>query len=1369
MIPSTVPRSLLQWFYLLLSIASFTSIASEFTYLGPRVDLISQVNGKPLRNIQHIVRDDAGFFWLGGGDGLIRYDGYDIQQFQFDSNNANSLVDNFILDLLWDGQHIWIATANGLSRFNPATGQFTNFTEQTDNTNGLSSNIIYALAIGKNDALWLATHKGINRLDRKTLQITAEGENIPPQQVHNGQRIREIYEDSRQRLWFTIVSSGVYFYDLNNKTLKQFKPNPKDSQSLNSDHALVVYQTRDKSVYIGTDMSLYKYNELNQNFKHYQIDERTPGQRQRNIITDLFEDRHNRLWITTLFNGVSYLSPGEDKVHNISEDNQYPNSLNIKASFAVQESRDGTLLFSSDKVGLYQLNPDAMKLTHWQGVEKDTFISAMTTDRENNTWIGVNNHLYMIGPDSPKPAPVVNDIGHINAMTVNHDGTLILSVLGKGLFTYHQSSSKLTPHPANEELPSSLTGKLLLDQNQDLWLGLYSDRGVTGVHKFDHKKGRYTVSLPEYMINDMFEIEQGILLATRNKGLMLLKGAGDDYEATRITTKAIEFPTQIIQTNAQDVWISSNTDGLARLNLKTMNITFTTMEQGLPSNNIGSLIQDKQGKLWLGNRSSLIRFNPKNSKIEQITETDGLYSNFSFATGAVHLYNGDILYSNGVNLLQFPPTQLFKSTTTGNYKVLFSDFRLKNKTVPLNHSDPNAILTKNINDTNQLTLTHNDYLFSISLASDNLKAPLQTQFSYRLVGNHDDWIELDASNRTLSFTALPAGDYQLQVKAAGPDKHFGEGYRSLNISILPPWYLTNVAYSIYLALAIITLLLVIRLRTEKLQRQAKQLEQTVQQRTEELQQSRDQITALLSQKERHFANISHEFKTPLTLILSPLESLLSSPLQQLDPKQLLSKLAMMKRNGSRLLRMVEQMLELSRLDAKVEQNLRLYSLKKTLNSMLVSFQPLLDNKSLSLKINNFDDVLVHMQTDSLEMILTNLVSNAIKYTHEHGSITIEVQVQPQNVNISVQDSGIGIEEQHQANIFNRFTRVDDVHSENIPGAGIGLALVKELVESHQGTIALTSRLGYGSTFTLSLPLAQQQDHQPQELDDLSATSQLETDALNASSVEPTPTTNRTDEQQQTILVIDDNTDMLQLLSETIGERFNCICAAGGEKGLQLAKEMIPDLVISDIMMPGINGYEVARQLKSEELTCHIPLILLSAKGDIDSRMEGWKQDIDDYQHKPFHPQELLLRIDSLLSIRAILKKRFIELYQNQQHSETQAEPTISEKDLNFVQRFRQRIAENYQDSEFNRTVCAQMMNISERQLTRKLGALMQDGFSEQLRDFRLNKAVMLFKTGLQISQICDNVGFNNLSYFSRCFKAKFGKTPKQYQKEVILG
>lgn len=533
------------------------------------------------------------------------------------------------------------------------------------------------------------------------------------------------------------------------------------------------------------------------------------------------------------------------------------------------------------------------------------------------------------------------------------------------------------------------------------------------------------------------------------------------------------------------------------------------------------------------------------------------------------------------------------------------------------------------------------------------------------------------------------------------------------------------------------------------------------------------IEQLTTQKERLFANISQEIKSPLTLILNPLEAIDETQSKEI----ILEKVALIKRNGHHLLRIVEQLLELSQLRVAGSKQWHHYSLTDTLNLLLASFQPIYDSKQITLKVMPFEDVILRLKSNSLELILTNLISNAIKYTNEHGSITISVQAdsEDQQAAISISDTGTGIDQSIQEQMFNPFTW-DESRPNSISGSGIGLALVKELVEANQGQIALKSEQNVGSTFTLTLPLADTDQTQIQALEALSESSRLEIQFLDE--IESTQAVNvaamHQDESQPLVLLIDDNKDMLKLLQGILVPHFRCMLAINGTSGLAKAQEYLPDLVICDVMMPGIDGFEVLCELKTNPLTCHIPVVLLTARADVQSRIRGWESNADEYIEKPFHVDELLSRVESLMAVRQLLHGRYQQEFNRlEDDSDEQQSPCAEALDKDdeqmldcvnerFIQQLNGAIEKHFSDESFDVGLLADELAMSNRQLHRKTKSILDLTPKESIRHFRLKRAAELLKQGIPAGEVAFKVGFSSHSYFSQCFKAQFNCSPSAF-------
>ncbi len=601
---------------------------------------------------------------------------------------------------------------------------------------------------------------------------------------------------------------------------------------------------------------------------------------------------------------------------------------------------------------------------------------------------------------------------------------------------------------------------------------------------------------------------------------------------------------------------------------------------------------------------------------------------------------------------------------------------------------------------------------------------------------------------------------------------------ALKISIAPAPWLTWWAYTLY---AITTLFLVwftFNKRTQWLKRRATELENTVTVRTKELASEKEKVEQLLSKKNEEFTNVSHEFRTPLTLILGPIKQLKAWTKED----RYKQKLNVVQRNSLRLLRMVDQLLNLETFRVKAITQKSPQAIGKITQLVAEAFADLAEEKQITFNIETIEPVCFDFTPDAFEKIILNLLSNAIKYTKPGGAISISATRYENNrYQIQVSDTGIGIAKDKLEKVFERFNRVMDENSEQVTGSGIGLALVKSLVESHDGSVKLESELGQGTTITVTLPIVNEVDesqinvHQNDEIIAMElmnvSSSELHENTL-AQTAEAIQSTGK-----PTVLVIEDNDDMRQYIIESIGQQFNTLVAADGQAGLELAIQEVPDLIISDIMMPKLDGYQTTKALREAQITNHIPVVLLTARGDRDSRLKGWEEKADEYITKPFDVEELIIRISNLIEIRNILKRRFSETVFEQ--TEQAPESLVQEMDgdsgnlsiveintqklqQEFINQLNQQIESVYMNAELGVIDLAKSVNMSERQFYRKLKSVIDMTPSEYLRRFRLEKSKEVLRSGKTANFTAFEVGFSSQAYFSKCFKAQYNLTPKQF-------
>ncbi len=620
-------------------------------------------------------------------------------------------------------------------------------------------------------------------------------------------------------------------------------------------------------------------------------------------------------------------------------------------------------------------------------------------------------------------------------------------------------------------------------------------------------------------------------------------------------------------------------------------------------------------------------------------------------------------------------------------------------------------------------------------------------------GFDPDWTEVDASNRHVTYTNLPSGRYTFRVRAANKDGVWSEDEATLSIRVYPPPWFSPWAIAGYVLAFIVMTLLYVHIRTRNAEQRAAELKQEVKLRTTEVAEQRDTIEALLTRKNQMFANVSHEFRTPLTLILGPLEKLVNAPE---NPKQK-SVHKMILRNARRLLLLVDQLLKMARLDRNDPQQAVSQNVATIIRFVVSSFQSMADDKHIRLSLDAGGECHASVAPDTIETIAGNLLSNAIKYTPTGGEVEVSYRSVDSMIEIAVTDTGPGLSEKELSMIFERFVRLEQ-HSNEI-GSGIGLALVKEMAESQGGEISASSETGRGSRFSVRLPAAEA------AADDVEIDSDTVEQLSEINQLQPKvapPLAPPRSEHRATVLIIEDNPDMQAFIHEALKDSYHCLLAGNGQDGVATALKEIPDVIVSDVMMPGMDGFQVSRVIRSDDRTSHIPIILLTARGDKDSRMQGWKEQVDEYLTKPFDAEELQQRIRNILSIRDILRRQA-----GQQLSQGEVPTQLNKRDQAFVSKIRKAIEDNFHNPLFGRAELASKLAVSERQLQRKLKALIDDNPSELLREYRLVKAAEFLTDGKQVSIVADECGFSSPSHFSQSFKARYGLSPKQYQMETV--
>ena len=1348
----------------------------------------------PGGTVQKIFQDSQGFMWFATLNGLIRFDGYSFKVFKSDPTNSTTISDNKVLDLKEDKQgFMWVSTFQGLNRFNPETELFDRYDHDLADSKSFSDNKPYRLLKDKNDNIWIGTLKGnINRYDFDNKNfIRYRVDNSNPKTTK--EFVSKIYEDRKGVLWVG-TKTGLAQYNHPKDRFVSYQPADGSFKGLKDLHVIDISEGPEGDLWLSTyNKGLIRLSQSNKKLVYYSLENGSGSEKvARNIPDNLLLDSQGQFWVTSI-TGLHQFDRKEDKFIRFKHRENNIHSLSSNRVKSIYEDKTGELWVGLAGGNINVLNVQNRNISifrHDSNIPSSISHHKITTLLETKSkelWVGTQEGLnrydtknagfskyFHINTDENS----LIDNGITELLEDSKDRLWVGTIYG--LHRYDREIDGFVrylpnPFPSN---PQSTTNNfiraLIEDSSGNIWVGTYR-----GVYRFDptsevflnytHDK-KDPKSLSGKDITELFEDKSGRLwVGTDYHGLNKFEPESESFIHYRHSkTDSNSLTHDRVNALFEDpngiLWVGTS-NGLSRFDSATNRFEHFKEFSGRI---IGSILNDEQGFIWIGTSNSISRFNPKTETFKKFDSTS-LLQNRSFYYG-FKLASGELIFGSSDGLLRFDPSQLKESPMAPD--IVFTDFLLFNQSVPIGRdslSEKSAnqknssseartsfILDKAINKTKKLTLSHEESLFTFEFAALHYANSKKNQYAYKLEGLDKEWIYTDYKNRRATYTSIPSGDYTLRVKASNSDGVWNETGTSIELTILPPPWLSWWAYTIYITVALSLILLVATLAYKRKIAEKEKLA----------------ALSISSAKENLFANISHEFRTPLTLILGPSASIK----QETNDQKIKSNVSLIERNAKRLLNMVDQVLDLAKFQGTRDQEKTNQGVSEIVEFLVHSFQSLVEEKQIELSIDysTKDELFVSMVPDALTKILTNLLSNAFKYTPPGGKVIIKVDRDSHhNVLLSIRDTGCGISPEDQSTIFDRFTRLQKTE-DSVSGTGIGLALVKQLVESHEGTITVNSQLEVGSEFIVSLPLVEELQDQPEAMSQTSTSYINEmVENINIEQPQVAQHENPSDTPQHNnplVLIIEDNKDMRHFIKNAIKNDYHVITASEGEAGVKLAIERVPDLIISDVMMPKMDGYEVARTLKSNHITSHIPLVLLTAKGDNQSRIRGWQENVDEYLTKPFDSEELLIRMNSLLSIRELLRERFNQQRQRAQPVsltkkdglEEESEDWIS-AEQKFIERYNQVLNEHFSEPNLKVGTIAQALHMTERQLSRKIKSLLNSTPSSYLRNFRLEKASVLLKQGKNIGEVAFSVGFSSHSNFGRYFKAKYGVSPKEYR------
>jgi len=1361
-------------------------------------EVFSTENGLSQVTASAILQDQHGYIWVGTDDGLNRFDGYEFKVFRYSSSQHGALSDSTVYSLFEDRDgYLWIGTANGLNRYDNHREQFESY---STNRSGTSSPI-YTIFEDSKSRLWVGTEQGLRLFDRQNKTLIELNHSKDDNLTISHNRVHVIYEDSSNNLWVG-TNNGLNLLNREKMTFTRLLNNQTEGTKLAS-AIQSIYQDKQGILYIGTRYGLKTLNPETQTFTTYLVPVISRhDETAHNFIIKIFEDSMNTLWIATYGGGLKRFDRNKKEFTSIKIGQAENKSIEDAHIISLFEDRSNSLWVGTLNSGIAKHNVASRKFKHLKSTPvnsknlNSSWVGPILADTQSNLWLGLTDGFVYFDRKKEQIRKIngANDElknDNIKYLHMSSNGTLWLATYDNGLLflqSDNETFGKVEPEISGPNI-------IVEDADKKLWIGttsgLYSyDPETKEVkhHQYDtdYSKTKMNDSKSENGSDHIYSLsfdDQGYLwFGTLNGELNrvnLQSGVKKQYKHDPTVPLGFSggFVFNIYQDSKNRVWIGTS-NGLNFYDAKNDNFIKYTSLDGLANNTIYGILEDNQGYLWLSTNKGLSKFNPDNKTFINLDPSHGLqgeeFNMYSYHKGK----NGEIFFGGTNGLTSFFPNDFERNPVPP--EVVLTDFMLFNQPVSFSSDALNSPLHQAVNQTKRITLTHEQSMFTFKFSALHFSNSSKNSYRYQLQGYDKNWIETTASNRNATYTNLDSGNYTFFVKGSNSDGIWNNNAKQINITIMPPWWKTWWAYAFYLAVLSFSIILIIHYRTRAAKLRAKYLENKVANRTQE-------IRLLLEQKDQLFANVSHEFRTPLTLISSPINESVKMGNTTFN----LNILKMIQFNVKRLTRMVEQLLDLSKYD---EQNLNhenrvikqeIYDLLPVATLLVESFKHVSEEKKINLETYfNSDRIYIDIEKELIEKVLLNLLSNAIKYTPPEGRITctIELDKQESNILISIKDNGMGIAEDKQMLIFKRFTRVSGEHTETIPGAGIGLSLVKTLVESNGGKISVNSQLGKGSTFQVAFPTPDMQffDTNDEPVENKTNTQSgnsankpshnldLELAALTPSilpsRVVPSDFSASQD-QRSTILVVEDNLDMQYYIISILDKDYECLTAQDGVIGLEIAKNNLPDLIVSDVMMPKMDGFELTHQLKTNELTNHIPVILLTAKNDSKSRIKGLSERADLYLAKPFDATELHLQIENLLFMQAILRKRFNQnIFPKIKETANESPDTLTdERQSKFIQAVDVALLKNYANPDFNTNRLASNLAMTNRQLQRKFKALIGLTPTEYTKSFRLNKAAESLLQGEISSNAGLNSGFTNPSSFSKVFKMQFGCSPSQYR------
>ena len=1370
---------------------------SVFEY-DPQLDSWTILPDMPVKRAVMSCAQLNGKIYLIGGNGFtenfipsksdslknIKFIHYRLNRFEY-----NSLPSDHVYSIYEDRQGtLWIGTRDGLCKFDRNSARF--IRHRFDNGFSATLNSIPILSIYEDSkgGLWISTQGG------GIFQINGNREHFIQYELDTPSssalgNISSLLQDRSGIIWVGTRGSGIIKLIPEGKRFHHFRHIAQGGKSRGSQEVSSISNDNSGKLWIGTaDGVLKEFDEKSHKFFQYYFDSNRS-------IDKFLEGQNGELWLArgrvlTKFNPASeesanyygvfgpYFTPPPSILHKWLDDlreqrrpiaaiTQVGNNENITREFEI-DKRTALIIIAQGEAIFNDLK-DRAWLTDETGKKILWQMEAIQTRHAGGA---ARNRIQL---DSLILVPGKYQIHyHSNAEHTFDDwieqaperpSLWGVSVFSLPPFIDREIQPLFARNDFDTDIIDISLNDLCLDQTGTLWC-LINSR----LYHFDESLGHFIhheILIVDQVIDNnklIYQDRSGTLwIGTTNHGLIkrlttLSNASISDEVRYKQYKRQSNDPNSLGSNNIQSIyedlkgllWIVTDR-GLSKLDIEEETFKNYTEKDGLPSNVILAILDDEKGNLWISTPGGLSKFDSNLEVFQDFDERDGLPM-IGFNNSCNKGPDGKMYFGGSDGCVVFHPESLQYNTYVP--PVAITNLQIFNKTVLPGDGSP---LRKSITHSREIELKHDQDIISFEFTALDYTSPQKNQFAHKMEGVDQDWVFTDASRRFATYTNLDPGQYTFRVKGSNNDGIWNEEGTSIKIIILPPWWQSNLAYSAYF-LIFVLVLYVLRSYDQKRQRLKHKFE------LEHL--HAEKLAEIDKIKSTFFTNISHEFRTPLTLISGPAKQIMDGS-EELKTKD---NALLIYRNAKRLNRLVDQLLDLSKIEAG-EMRLRTIptDIISFLKELVNSFAPLAEKKNITFRFKPAEEhLIVYLDKDKVEKIINNILSNAFKFTSENGEILIRVSKHTKFVEIYISDTGIGISKERLTKIFDRFYQVDGSHTKEQEGTGIGLALTKELVELQKGEIQVESQEGKGTIFIIRLPLSKKQ-FKPEEIYDskekisadkelsMANESGLDKEKAMIGLIEETDQSSGK-EEKPLLLIVEDSTDVQNYMRGFLKNEYQILEATDGEDGFKKSINQVPDIIVSDIMMPKIDGFQLCEKLKTDERTSHIPVILLTAKATSEDKIEGLETGADDYVMKPFDEKELKARIKNLIEQRKKLREYFLKegIFNLDNKKITSIDKKFFEKTVRIIN-------EHLSDSLFGVETLARELTIGRTSLHKKIMALVGEPPGALIKRIRLSKAGILLKNNIgNISEIALEVGFNNPAYFSECFKRQFGVTPSQY-------